>query len=130
VGPLSGYFGERRTLVAGLVFGAIGLAVYGLADTGRWFAVGIPIMAMWGLYGPSAQGMMTRRVDQNEQGRLQGALSSVSGITGIVGPGLFAFTFASSIDPKRAWHVPGAAFLLASALLLSGAAIGYRLTRR
>jgi DHA1 family tetracycline resistance protein-like MFS transporter len=130
VGPLVGYFGERRTLVAGLVLGAAGLSIYGLAGTGRMFALGIPVMAMWGLYGPSAQGLMTRRVDQSEQGRLQGALSSVSGITGIVGPGLFAFTFAASIDPRRTWHAPGAAFLLASVLLLTAAGIGYQLTRR
>jgi DHA1 family tetracycline resistance protein-like MFS transporter len=103
------------------------MTIYALAPTGLWFAVGIPIMALWGLYGPSAQGLMTRRVAPDEQGRLQGALSSVSGITGIVGPGLFAFTFATSIGPLRAWGVPGAAFLLAAALLSVGAIIGIQL---
>ena len=57
---------------------------------GGWFAAGIPIMSLWALYGPSAQGLMTRRVGPTEQGRLQGALSSVTGITGIIGPGLFS----------------------------------------
>ncbi len=128
VGPLVGYFGERRTLIAGLLFGAVGMSIYALSPTGRWFAFGIPIMAMWGLYGPSAQGMMTRRVAPDEQGRLQGALSSVSGITGIVGPGLFALTFAASIGSLRAWNLPGAAFLLGAALLLTGAVIGLRVT--
>jgi DHA1 family tetracycline resistance protein-like MFS transporter len=128
VGPLVGQLGERRTLVSGLLFGAAGMSIYGLAPTGRWFAAGIPIMSLWGLYGPSAQGLMTRRVKPDEQGRLQGALSSVSGITGIVGPGLFAFTFATSIGPLRAWNLPGVAFLLASSLLLVGALIGLRIT--
>jgi len=129
VGPLVAYFGERRTLVAGLVFGAVGFSFYGLATTGWWFAAGIPIMSMWGLYGPSAQGLMTRRVGPTEQGRLQGALSSVSGITGIVGPGLFSMTFATAIGPLGRLHFPGAPFVLASALLTAGAVIGYRLTR-
>ena len=124
VGPLVASFGERRTLVAGLIFGAAGMAIYGLAPTSFWFAAGIPIMAMWGLYGPSAQGMMTRRVNPTEQGRLQGALSSVTGITGIVGPGLFSFTFATLIRT-----MPGAPFVLASLLLATGAVIGYVLTR-
>jgi DHA1 family tetracycline resistance protein-like MFS transporter len=128
VGPLVGYFGERRTLVAGLVAGAVGFSFYGFAKTGWWFAAGIPIMSMWGLYGPSAQGLMTRRVGPNEQGRLQGALSSVSGITGIVGPGLFSMTFATAIGPLGRLHFPGAPFVLASALLTAGAIIGYRLT--
>ena len=129
VGPVVGYFGERRALIAGLLLGAAGMSVYAMAPTARWFALGIPIMAMWGLYGPSAQGMMTRRVAADQQGRLQGALSSVSGITGIVGPGLFAFTFATSIGSLRAWNLPGAAFLLASALLLIGAFIALRVAR-
>lgn len=124
VGKLVALFGERRTLVAGLLFGAVGMSIYGLSPTSVWFAVGIPIMAMWGLYGPSAQGLMTRRVGPTEQGRLQGALSSVTGITGIVGPGLFSFTFASTIRT-----MPGAAFVLASGFLLTGAVIGFVLTR-
>jgi DHA1 family tetracycline resistance protein-like MFS transporter len=128
VGLLVGHFGERRMLVTGLTMGAAGMAIYAFAPTGAWFAVGIPVMAIWGLYGPSAQGMMTRRVAPDEQGRLQGALSSVSGITGIIGPGLFALTFATSIGPLRAWNLPGAAFVLASALLLAGAIIGLRVT--
>ena len=129
VGKLAAQFGERRTLVAGLVFGAVGFAVYGLAATGRWFAAGIPIMSLWGLYGPSAQGLMTRRVGAGQQGQLQGALSSVAGVTGIIGPGLFSVTFASAIGPLRSWHVPGAPFLLASGLLVVGAGMAYRLTR-
>lgn len=128
VGPLAAYFGERRTLVAGLVSGAMGFAVYGLAATGRWFAAGIPIMSLWGLYGPSAQGLMTRRVGPREQGQLQGALSSVAGITGIIGPGLFSVVFANAIGPMRSSGVPGAPFLLASALLVVGAGLALRLT--
>ena len=124
VGKLVAMFSERRTLVAGLLFGAAGMSIYGLAPTSMWFIVGIPIMAMWGLYGPSAQGLMTRRVNSTEQGRLQGALSSVTGITGIVGPGLFSFTFARSID-----RMPGLPFVMASAFLLIGAIIGFVLTK-
>lgn len=129
VGPLVKRFGERRTLIAGLSAGAAGFAIYGLAPTGRLFAFGIPIMAMWGLYGPSAQALMTRRVGAHEQGRLQGALSSVQGMTGIVGPAIFSFTFAAAIGSTHQLNVPGAPFLLASALLLTGVVIAYRIVR-
>jgi len=129
VGPLVAKFGERRMLVTGLICGATGMAIYALAPTSAWFAIGIPIMALWGFYGPSSQGLMTRRVGPTAQGRLQGSLSSITGITGIVGPGLFSFTFATSIGPMRHWNMPGSAFLLASALLVVGAWIGVVLTR-
>ena len=42
VGRLVARFGERRMLIAGLSFGAIGMAIYGIAPTGLIFAVGIP----------------------------------------------------------------------------------------
>ena len=72
---------------------------------------------------------MTRRVGPTEQGKLQGALSSVMGITGIIGPGLFSLLFAGAIGRYRHLNVPGAPFLVASLLLFAGAVIGYRLTR-
>jgi len=129
VGRLAGRFGEHRTLVAGLLFGTVGFAIYGVAGTTVAFAVGIPIQSIMGLYGPSAQGLMTRRVGPTDQGKLQGALSSVMGITGIIGPGLFSLLFAGAIGRYRYLNVPGAPFLVASLLLFAGAVIGFRLTR-
>jgi DHA1 family tetracycline resistance protein-like MFS transporter len=126
VGLVVARFGERRTLVTGLLFGAAGFAIYGLAPTGLWFAIGIPVMSLWGLYGPAAQGLMTQRVGPSEQGRLQGALSSVVGLTGIVGPGIFSVIFAMSIGRFASWQFPGAAFLLASVVLVAAAVVGWR----
>jgi MFS transporter, DHA1 family, tetracycline resistance protein len=83
-------------------------------------------MSMWGLYGPSAQGLMTRRVGPSEQGKLQGALSSIMGLTGIVGPGIFTLTFARVISNGKVSYLTGAPFLLASALLWTGVAIAWR----
>jgi DHA1 family tetracycline resistance protein-like MFS transporter len=69
---------------------------------------------------------MTQRVGPSEQGRLQGALSSVVGLTGIVGPGIFSVIFAMSIGRFASWQFPGAAFLLASVVLVAAAVVGWR----
>jgi MFS family permease len=122
-------FGERRTLLAGLFFGAVGFATYGVAATGAWFALGVPLQALWGLDNPAAQGLMSRRVDPSEQGQLQGALGSLRGITGMIGPALFTFTFAHFIGEGTRWHLPGAPFLLAALLLASALAVAWRVTR-
>jgi DHA1 family tetracycline resistance protein-like MFS transporter len=114
-------FGEKRALVLGLVCGMFGFAVFGFAPTGTLFDAGIPLMAFWGLSGPAAQGLMTRRVEPSAQGQLQGATSSVRGIAGLIGPGLFTFTFASFIAGHGKSSIPGAPFLLAALLL--GAAL-------
>ncbi len=128
VRPITARYKERRTLLAGLLFGAAGFAIYGLAPTPLIYCLGIPVMAFWGLAGPSAQALMTRRVRSSDQGRLQGAIASLSGIAGLIGPSLFTQTFAAFIGPHAPWHLPGAPFLLSTLLLLTGALLAWRAT--
>jgi DHA1 family tetracycline resistance protein-like MFS transporter len=119
VGRIVGSLGERRALILGLVFGTLGFAIYGLAAYGWIFWLGIPVMSLWGLSGPAAQGLMCRRVSPSEQGQLQGAIGSIRGISGMLGPILFTWTFAKFIGPLRHWNLLGSSFLLSSILLLA-----------
>ena len=112
--PVVAYLGERRALIMGLLFGTVGFALFGLANTGLFMLCVIPLMALWGFAGPPAQSLMTHRVSVCEQGELQGALGSMRGITMIVGPLLFGFFYAHSL---QAWNLPGGAWFLAAALL-------------
>ena len=43
-------FGERHTLLAGLLFGMVGFAIFGLAPVGIIFCLGIPIFSLMGMY--------------------------------------------------------------------------------
>jgi DHA1 family tetracycline resistance protein-like MFS transporter len=129
VRPVVARIGDRRALFVGLVFGTIGFACWGLAPTGILFLAAIPIGSLMGFYGPAAQGLMTHRVSASEQGQLQGANSSVQGIAGLVGPGLFTWIFAYFISTGRSWQLPGAPFLLGSLLLLTALLLALRVTR-
>ena len=129
VGPIVRTLGERSALAFGLVCGAAGFAVYGLAPTGLVFSAGIPFIALWFVAGPAAQTLLTSRVDPREQGRLQGAVASVQGVASVIAPGLFTGVFAAAIGANAAIDLPGAPFLLAAALLLVSAAIAWRATR-
>jgi DHA1 family tetracycline resistance protein-like MFS transporter len=110
--------GERRALIAGLLFGVAGYIIYGLSRSGLEFWSGAPIFAMMGLFGPATQGLMSRRVSPKEQGQLQGAGSSLIGITGLIGPSLFTMTFAYFLVPRGGVYLVGAPFLLAGLLVL------------
>jgi DHA1 family tetracycline resistance protein-like MFS transporter len=121
--------GERATLVIGLLCGTAGFAIYGLAATSAGFWTGIPIMALWGLAGAAAMGIMSRLVSGREQGQLQGANSGLMALAGLVGPYLFSAVFARSIAREAGWELPGAPFLLAAAMLLAAAGLAWRVTR-
>jgi MFS transporter, DHA1 family, tetracycline resistance protein len=127
VGRVVRALGERRTVLVALLFGAVGFFIQATAPNGAVYTVGIVVMSLWGLMGPALQGLMTRFVSPAEQGQLQGANSSVLGIANLFGPLLFTQIFALFIAHQRDWHLPGAAFLLSSILLLGAAALTLRL---
>ncbi len=128
VGPVVARFGERRALLIGLGFGAAGMTAYGLAPSGAWFWAAIPLMSLWGLATPSVQALLTARVGEDAQGRLQGALTSLRSVGGMIGPTVFALTFAFSIGPG--WDLPGAALVLAGGVLAAAGVLAWWVGRQ
>jgi DHA1 family tetracycline resistance protein-like MFS transporter len=126
VGRVVKAIGERQTILLGLVAGAVGFTIQAMAPNGAVYAVGVVVMSLWGLMGPALQGWMTRLVSPSEQGQLQGANSSLLGISALIGPMLFTYTFSSFIAAHRDWHLPGAPFLLSAILLVSSLAVALR----
>ncbi|HYG06733.1 MAG TPA: TCR/Tet family MFS transporter [Stenotrophomonas sp.] len=117
VGRIVARLGERRALLLGLGCGVAGFVIYGFAESGRMFLIGVPISALWALAAPSAQALITRQVGVEVQGRVQGALMSLISLAGILGPLVFANVFAWFIAADAPLHLPGAPWLLAGALL-------------
>src|ERR1700688_3348705 len=126
IGPIVKRLGERRALLLGLSSGAAGFLIYGAAPTGPLFWLGIPVMALWGVAGAAIQALMTQSVAPDQQGQLQGATSSVQSLSQLVGPFLFTLTFAYFIAAQAPVKLPGAPFLLASALLVLALLIAAR----
>jgi DHA1 family tetracycline resistance protein-like MFS transporter len=131
VKPAVAAIGQRLSLVAGLALGAAGMVLFGIATRPPLFWIGIPVMSLMGLATPSLQGMMTERVQNFEQGELQGAIGSVGAIAQMIGPVTFSFVFAQSISAEPLFHtrIPGAPFYLAAIILALAAAMALK-TRR
>jgi DHA1 family tetracycline resistance protein-like MFS transporter len=129
VGPVVKRLGNRTALVIGLIFGALGMFWAGVAPTGALFWLGIPIIALWGLAGAANQTLMTRHVEAAEQGQLQGANASLTGISELLGPLTFSLTFAYFVTPGHKIWEAGAPFLLGSAILLGAAVWAFWATR-
>jgi len=116
VRPAVARCGEHPVVLAGLIFGVVGFTAYAFAPTGALFLASTPLMALWALAGPAVQSSMTRQVGPSEQGRLQGALSSLRGMVGLVGPLLFTQTFVVGISGGH--RTPGAPYLVVAGLLI------------
>jgi len=117
-------------LLTGLACGALGFCAYGLAPTGLLFLAAVPVVSMWGLASPAAQGIMTRQVGASQYGELQGATGAVMGVATMIGPSMFATTFAHFIGDGTRHQLPGAAFLLAALLLAAALMLAATVTSR
>jgi MFS transporter, DHA1 family, tetracycline resistance protein len=87
-------------------------------------------MSLWGIATPSLQALMTRSVDSTEQGRLQGALASLTGLASLIGPTLFTQILAAAIDgpvEMSAW--PGSPFLVSALIVFIAMILAWRTTR-
>jgi MFS transporter, DHA1 family, tetracycline resistance protein len=129
VGPFVKRFGERRSLLWGLVFGTMGFAGFALAARGWVIMAVIPFIALWGIAAPAIQSLMARHVDPSSQGKLQGAINSLRAITGMAGPVLFTQVFAIAISPRYSLHLPGAPYYLAALLLGASLLLAVYVTR-
>lgn len=117
--------GERRTVFVGLACAAIGYLGFAAADQPGLAWAALPVLSLMGLVGPAAQGLSTRLVASNEQGRLQGANSTVMSLAGLAGPSLFSSVFALALPA-----LPGAPFYLAAAITLGALMVALGALRR
>lgn len=130
VGPYVKRFGERRSLISGLIFGVIGFVGMAVSPRGWEFLTAIPFIALWGVAGPAMQSLMSQRVDPSSQGKLQGAINSLRAMTGMAGPIVFTQVFAVAISATAVIHLPGAPYYLAAALLGMSLLVAVMVTRQ
>lgn len=131
VRPIVSRFGERRVVVFGSIIAAIAFLGYGLAGQGWMVPMIIIFGSLGGLAGPAVQSLVTRTVDETEQGMIQGALTSLTSLTNIIAPLLFnTLLFSYFISSASPVHLPGAPFLVGSALLALSVVIAIQVFRR
>lgn len=121
-------FGERGTVVLGHAFAISAYFALGLLTSGTWAMILTPLAALGGVIPPALQGIMSRRVADNAQGELQGALTSASSLAMILSPLLMTSVFAAFTAADAVLYLPGAPFLVA--MCLSICALALFLTRK
>jgi len=117
------WLGEAKTMRYGLVMATFFYAAYGLASQPWMIYVCIVFGSLSGLVTPAVQALMSHAVPANEQGGLQGALTSLSSVTGILGPIVSTKLFGYFISDKAPILLPGAPFFWSALLMLVALAV-------
>ncbi len=110
--------GDWRTTFLGLGVTALAYVAYGLAAEG-WMIYGIIIIgSIGGLAGPAIQGLISNSVGDDEQGAVQGAVTSLESVAGIVGPLITTSLFSHFISVENGNRIPGAPFFSSGIIAL------------
>jgi DHA1 family tetracycline resistance protein-like MFS transporter len=123
-------FGQKRSLYYGLLLYTIGLLLFAFATEGWMMYVFLLPYCLGGIGMPALQGIISSQVPQNEQGELQGALTSLMSVTSIIGPPLMTNTFAIFTAKDAPIYFPGASFLLGALFMGGSLLLTIRLLRK
>ena len=118
--------GNERSVYIGLILHCIGFTLFAFAaQSWQLYLYMVPYI-LGGIAGPAIQGVISTQVKINEQGELQGALTSLASATSIVGPPLMTNVFSYFTSGSSQIYFPGAPMLLAAVFSLIGAFLAWR----
>lgn len=122
--------GNEKSIYLGLSLYALGLVLFAFATQGwMMFAFLIPY-CLGGICGPSLQSVISGHVPPNQQGELQGALTSLMSLTTIVGPLIMNGTFAYFTSAQAPFYFPGMHFLIGAVCMTLSVVIIYKVLTR
>lgn len=119
--------GNERAVTLGLGLYIIGLLLFAWAPVGWMMFLFLIPYCLGGICGPALQSIISLQVKDNEQGELQGALTSMMSVTAIIGPPLMTWIFATYTSSKNDFpEFAGAPMLAGAACCFLGLVLAYR----
>lgn len=112
-------FGLQRSIIIGLVLYVMAYSLFGFA-TASWmmFAISIFFVSA-GIASPALQSYISNQVPENEQGQIQGGITSVVSLTSIIGPLVMTLLFSHFSEKGASIYFPGAPFILSALLAIT-----------
>jgi DHA1 family tetracycline resistance protein-like MFS transporter len=128
-GPVLARLGESRTVMYGLLLGALAFFGQGLATEGWMMFAFVPVWLIAAIAMPTISAMMSKQIPMDAQGELQGASASLMSVSAIVGPPIMAGLFGTFSRADAPVYLPGVAFIAAGLLTVLAASIVFRALR-
>jgi MFS transporter, DHA1 family, tetracycline resistance protein len=117
--------GDEKSIYIGLGFYSLGMLLFAFANQSWMMYAFLVPYCLGGIAGPSLQSVISGHVPPNEQGQLQGGLTSLMSLTSIFGPLIMNNLFYYFTKSNAPVYFPGASFLLGAILMLGSAILAY-----
>ena len=117
--------GNTKSIYIGFGMYALGLVLFACATQGWMMFIFLIPYCLGGISGPALQSIITGHVPANEQGELQGALTSLISATSIISPVLMTSLFAYFTSKHTTIYFPGAPFVLGAVLMAAAGLVAY-----
>ena len=117
--------GDVKSIYVGMALYTLGMFLFGFA-TQSWmmFAFLIPY-CLGGIAGPALQAVIAGQVPANEQGEIQGTLTSLVSAAAIIGPPLMSTVFYYFTHNEAPFKFAGAPFIVGGVGMLMSTIIAY-----
>ena len=121
--------GSKRSVYVGMALYTLGLILFSFASQSWMMFVFLIPYCLGGICGPALQSIISGQVPSNQQGELQGGLTSIMSLTSIIGPVVMTSLFSYFTSPTAPFHFAGASFFLGSILMALGLYFAYKTLR-
>jgi len=122
--------GQERSVYIGLMLYSIGFILFAFATQGWEMYVFIIPYALGGITDPSLQGLISMQILENEQGELQGGITSLRSVSAALGPTIMTGLFSYFTGKDAPFIFPGAPFIVGALLTISSAILAYKNYRK
>ena len=122
--------GNVKSIYIGFGMYALGLVLFACATQGWMMFIFLIPYCLGGISGPALQSIITGHVPANEQGELQGALTSLISATSILSPVIMTSLFAHFTSKSTSVYFPGAPFVLGAILMAGAGVLAYKVLNK
>lgn len=124
------YFGNGRSIYLGIALYGLGTLLFAFATQSWMMFVFLVPYCLGSICTPNLQAYLSGRVKEDQQGELQGGLTSVQSLTTVIGPVLMTSIFFFTTKEGTPFYFPGSPFVLAVLLIGGSFAVAYGVLRK
>jgi len=117
--------GNKKSIYIGMTLYCIGMFLFAFANESWMIFIFLIPYCLGGISGPALQAIISNKVPDTEQGKIQGTLASVMSASAIVGPPLMTGVFYYFTNDTAAFIFAGAPFIVGGILMVLSAVLAY-----